>query len=96
MRDLWSHSIEWDKGYDLGHKVGYEQGAKDMEKAKQIIIDSLLKEIEHTRAEVIEEAKKICGGKIPSYTNCAYCLFATFKDDFDTTICKLEQLKEQQ
>lgn len=33
----------------------YNKGATDMEKAKQIIIDSLLKEIEHTRAEVIDE-----------------------------------------
>lgn len=34
---------------------GYYQGATQMEEAKQIIIDSLLKLVERQRAEVIEE-----------------------------------------
>lgn len=38
---------------------GYEQGATDMENAKQIIIDSLLKQIEQIRAEAIDEFLKM-------------------------------------
>lgn len=37
------------------YNKGYEQGSTDMEKAKQIIIDKLLVEIEQIRAEVIDE-----------------------------------------
>lgn len=50
---------------------------------------------EWIRKKAIDEVRKICGTENPSYTKCAYCLFATFKDNFDTTICKIEQLKEQ-
>lgn len=38
---------------------GYYQGATDMEEAKQIIIDSLLKLVESTRAETIDEVDRI-------------------------------------
>lgn len=68
---------------------GYYQGATDMEEAKQIIIDSLLKLVESTRAEVIEE--------------CILTLKASYPlvDDndilygFGCAIHRLEQLKEQ-
>lgn len=47
------------------------------------------------RAEVIEEIHSMCGAEKPCYANCNSCMFAYFENDFETTICKLEQLKEQ-
>lgn len=43
---------------DTAYECGYRQGATDMEQAKQIIIDSLLKQIEQIRADAIEEYRQ--------------------------------------
>lgn len=45
-------------GMNCSMMFAYEQGAKDMERAKQIIIDTLLKEIEQCRTEVLDEVMK--------------------------------------
>lgn len=87
---------------DLVYKQGYQDGGSDMEQAKQIIIDSLLKQIEQIRAEVIEECadkfadvlsnmNEICGRNCP--IKCNWGTEIGCKD-----MCKqwfLEQLKEQ-
>lgn len=43
--------------YNKAVEKAYQKGATDMEKAKQIIIDKLLVEIEQIRTEVIDEVK---------------------------------------
>lgn len=81
---------------------GYYQGATDMEEAKQIIIDSLLKLVESTRAETIEECADLFSNILPDMTNvCGIncpvkCNWGTEESCKD--MCKkwfLEQLKEQ-
>ena len=59
----------------------------------QIDITELKKQI---RADAIDEIHSMCGAEKPCYANCNSCMFAYFENDFETTICKLEQLKEQE
>lgn len=74
---------------------GYYQGATDMEEAKQIIIDSLLKQMEHIRAEAIDE---VINEIIEQYGtfNCDVCKRKTESccTFGDCTITFLEQVKE--
>lgn len=60
------------------YQQGYQDGGSDMEQAKQIIIDSLLKQIEQIRADAIDEFVKellprltdaIYSKDVPSMTN---------------------------
>mgnify|MGYP003291700748 CR=1 FL=1 len=44
--------------------------------------------------QALEDCRKMCGADTPHYTNCIGCPLAHFENDFDTTICKLEQLKK--
>lgn len=45
--------------------------------------------------QALDDCRKMCGADTPHYTNCIGCPLAHFENDFDTTICKLEQLKKQ-
>lgn len=76
---------DWGNLKDNALNIAFNLGKKEgLRKGKKI-----------AKAEVIEDARKICGAEYPNYIDCANCLFAHFKNDFDITICKLEQLKEQ-
>lgn len=44
--------------------------------------------------QALEDCRKMCGVDTPHYTNCIGCPLAHFENDFDTTICKLVQLKK--
>lgn len=76
-----------DTSYECGYQQGYKDGGSDMEQAKQIIIDCLLKQIEQIRADAIDECKNLCR----RMGNNTY-----FTDDWlRKFVQKLEQLKEQ-
>lgn len=44
--------------------------------------------------QALDDCRKKCGADTPHYTNCIGCPLAHFENDFNTTICKLEQLKK--
>lgn len=45
------------------------------------------------REKAFDEIRKACGSDEPNFTNCIGCPLARFENDFETTICKVEQLK---
>lgn len=75
---------------DLKHYVGSKDDFTD-----DLLNMGYTKGKKDGRAEVIEEIKQMCGAKKPCYADCDSCRFAYFEDDFETTTCKIEQLKEQ-
>lgn len=68
------------------YKQGYQDGGEDMEKAKQIIIDGLLKQIEQIRADAIEEVINNCSKEYQVWSDDTVCKI---------WLSKLEQLKER-
>lgn len=66
---------------DTAYECGYRQGATDMEKAKQIIIDSLLKQIEQIRADAYKRFAEVIALDIADCSRCPIdCDVATYGD----------------
>lgn len=79
------------KTLDIGGKT-----AEFYETQKNIILQTLviLKKQEAVYNQALEDCRKLCGAEKTNYADCRGCVFAYFENDFDTTICKLEQLKK--
>lgn len=84
------------EAYNEGYEQGYDKGATEMERAKQIIIDKLLKQIDEIKVETIDE----CFKTIQNYF-IEYCDNASNKEcDLLCEVAKgiherFEKLKEQ-
>ena len=62
MSDIWSHSVEWDKGYAKGHKDGYEQA----EEEHKAMCDSCIHKVsEEVRTDFAHNLKEKMNAEFP-------------------------------